>query len=220
MTNNFDFGSYKTDSIRISTYGMAIKNKSGKWVSYDKNTHRLMDVDILNFEIDSSKIFYKIPKAVEKIIPGDVVLHNNRPMFVEVLRDDGKFDVIDPVEGTAITILAPVSPFGFTYLTQIACLMDALPEASNENPFGSFLPFILSSDGNNNLPLMMMLMGNDFDLDPMMMMALTGKSDMAMFFLLQQRNKKPKHKVKSYDSDDALDHFRAMYGPGIEDSDE
>ncbi len=36
MANEFNFGAYNTNSIRMSLYGMAIKNKAGKWVAYDK----------------------------------------------------------------------------------------------------------------------------------------------------------------------------------------
>ena len=181
---NFDFGAYNTNSIRMSLYGMAIKNKSGKWVSYDKKTHRLMDVEVLNFNINAKDIFYKIPVALDKVKVGDIILHNDKLVFIEAMREDGKFEVIDPYEGTAITILAPMSPFGFNYLIQIVCLMDVLPEASEENPFGSFLPFILGGD-NNSLPLIMAMSGKSFDdIDPMMMMMLCGKGDMSAYFLM------------------------------------
>ena len=233
MNKNFDFGSYKTDNIRISSYGMAINNKSGKWVSYDIAQHRLVDVDILNFEIDPGKIFYKIPKAINKVVPGDIILHNDHPVFVEEIHKDGKFDVINPFEGTVVTIIAPVSPFGFTYVTQIACLLDVLPEASNENPFGSFLPFIIGSDNNNNLGLMMLLMEKDVDIDPLLLLSLSGKSDGSIFLIMKmleekkkskqdirkilEEKKKSKQDIKNEDNDDALDHMRAMFGPGIED---
>ena len=35
---DFNFGPYNSNSIRLSIYGIAIKNKAGKWVSYNKNT--------------------------------------------------------------------------------------------------------------------------------------------------------------------------------------
>ena len=185
---NFNFGAYKTDSIRFSLYGMAIKNKTGKWVSYDKKTHRLMDVEILNFDINSNEIFYKIPVAIDKVKPGDIILHNDKLVFVETVREDGKFEVIDPYEGTAITILAPMSPFGFNYLVQVVCLMDVLPEASAENPFGSFLPFILGK-GDNNAFLMMLMMNDSIqDIDPMMLALMSGKNDISTFMLMQMFN--------------------------------
>ena len=220
MSNsNFNFGAYSTNDIRMSVYGMAIKNKSGKWVSYDKETKRLMDVDIFNFDIDSSKIFYKIPKAIDDVMPGDIILHNDKPVFVEYVRADGKFDVINPYEGEAIAILPPTSPFGFNYVLAIVSLMDALPEASSKNPFGKFLPFLLSGNDNSGLLAMMMMKEDLDDIDPFMMMAICGKGDMSALLLLkmmQGKKKKKKHKAvtydfneRVYDSDDTLDHFRA-----------
>ena len=141
MNNDFSFGPFNTKDIHLSLYGMAIKNKSGKWVSYDKATHRLMDVEVFNIDIDSTKVFYKIPKAVNNVVAGDIILHNGKPMFVEEVLNNNKFAVIDPYEGTAITILAPVSPFGFNFITKIVSLTDCMPEASEDNPFGNLLPF-------------------------------------------------------------------------------
>ena len=155
MNNDFSFGPFNTKDIRLSLYGMAIKNKSGKWVSYDKTTHRLMDVEVFNIDIDSTKVFYKIPKAVNDVVAGDIILHNGKPMFVEEVLNNNKFAVIDPYEGTAITILAPVSPFGFNFITKIVSLTDCMPEASEDNPFGNLLPFMLGD--NNSLMLAMML---------------------------------------------------------------
>ena len=212
MGNNFGFGAYNTSNIRLSIYGMAIKNKAGKWVSYNKQDNCLVDVEILNFEIDPSKIFYRIPKAISDIEPGDIILHNDVPVFVEGYEGGNKFSVINPYEGTAITILPLTSPFGFNYVTQIVSITDMLPKATKDNPFGNLLPFIVG--GNDNALAMMLMMGKDInDIDPMMMMALSGKGDMSVFLLMQMMKKKKeckcdKHKTKYYDMDDALDHRR------------
>ena len=152
MNNNFSFGSYNTNNIKLSLYGMAVKNKAGKWVSYDKESHSLMDVDIFNIDIDSSKVFFKLPKATSKVVAGDIILHNDKPMFVENIRDDRKFEVIDPAEGTAITILPLKSPFGFDYCTVIVSITDCLPAASKSNPFGNLLPLMLGG-GNSSAML-------------------------------------------------------------------
>ena len=45
---NFDFGPVDT-SIRMSLYGLAIKNASGTYVAYDATNKSVMDVDIVNF---------------------------------------------------------------------------------------------------------------------------------------------------------------------------
>ena len=209
MNNCFGFGPYNTQNIRLSVYGMAVKNKAGKWVAYDKKEKSLIDVQILNIEIDLSKVFYKVPKAIKDVNVGDIILHNDVPMFVEECSNNGKFNVINPYEGTAITILPLKSPFGFNYITQIISITDLLPQADKDNPFGNLLPLIIS--GSDNALLMMMMMGKDMEnIDPMMLMAMSGKADMSLYFMMKMmKDKDKKHNVKSYDCDDALAHMRA-----------
>ena len=192
MNTDFSFGPFNTKEIRLSLYGMAVKNKSGKWVSYDKNTHRLMDVEVFNIDIDSTKVFYKLPKAVNTVAAGDVILHNGRPMFIEEVLDNGKFAVIDPYEGTAVTILAPVSPFGFNFVTQIVSLTDCMPMASEDNPFGNLLPFMLGA-GDNSALVMAMMMGKDVgNIDPMMVAMMCGNSNLMPLLLMKMMNKEDK----------------------------
>lgn len=205
MTTDFSFGPYNTNSIRLSPYGMAIKNKAGKWISYNKTTDRLMDVDVINVDIDSAKIFYKIPRAVNSVKPGDIILHNTTPVFVEAINN-GRFTVINPYEGTEITILPAQSPFGFDFVTAIVTLTDFMPAADENNPFGNLLPFMLmGKDNNNNMGLMLALSNGMKDMDPMMMMALCGGGDMSTLLMLSMMKK------------NKLDF---MCGPSVEDKDE
>ena len=202
MAENFSFGPYNTSSIRISPYGMAIKNKAGKWISYNKEKNRLMDVDVINVNIDASKIFYKVPRAISAIDPGDIILHNDSPVFVEVVQD-GRFTVINPYEGTEITILPAQSPFGFDYVTTIISLTDYMPKADEQNPFGNLLPFMLMGKDNNNLGLMLMMSKGFENIDPMMLMALSNGGDISAFLMMKlMKDKGP------------------MVGPGIPDPDD
>lgn len=214
MTTDFSFGPYNTSSIRLSPYGMAIKNKAGKWVSYNKSTDRLMDVDVINVDIDSAKIFYKIPRAVNSVKPGDIILHNTTPVFIETINN-GRFTVINPYEGTEITILPTQSPFGFDFVTAIVTLTDFMPAADEDNPFGNLLPFMLMGKDNNNLGLMLALSGGMEDMDPMMM-ALCSGNDMTTMLMLSMMNKKDKKK----EFKKAFNKRHTTFGPGIEDKDE
>ena len=178
---NFDFGVISDSKIRMSMYGYAIPNKLGKYVAFDVEHNRIMDVQILNF--NCAGMFYKIPKPLTKIDAGDVIFHNGVPMFV-VLVDDNRFTVIDPQEGTEKTILPSHSPFGFDYVTCLVSLMDSFDApADDDNPFGNMLPFILMSNGQTSdqtLPLLMMLNGK-IDMDnPMMLLALSGNNNINM----------------------------------------
>lgn len=215
MTTDFSFGPYNTNSIRLSPYGMAIKNKAGKWVSYNKSTDRLMDVDVINVDIDSAKIFYKIPRDVNSVKPGDIILHNTTPVFIETINN-GRFTVINPYEGTEITILPAQSPFGFDFVTAIVTLTDFMPAADEDNPFGNLLPFMLMGKDNNNLGLMLALSGGMEDMDPMMMMALCSGNDMTTMLMLSMMNKKDKKK----EFKKAFNKRHTTFGPGIEDKDE
>lgn len=158
-------------------------------MSYDRKTGRLIDVEVFNISIESSKVFYRVPKAVRYVVEGDIILHNERLVFVEKVREDGKFEAIDPAEGTAIIILPTVSPFGFDFVTQIISLTDCLPAASEDNPFGNLLPLILSSGEDNNGLMMAMLLGGNKDLsslDPIMLAFMFGgKSDLSPLLMMQ-----------------------------------
>ena len=192
MIDDFgNFGPYSSNIIKLSPYGIAIKNKMGKWVSYNKDTKRIIDVDVLNINVDSSKIFYKIPRAVSSIAVGDTIIHNNTPVFVESIQDD-RFTVINPYEGTAITILPAQSPFGFDYITALVSLTDYFPKADKENPFGNILPFVLMDKENNNLTLMLMLSGNMKDIDPMMLAAFGGNNLSSYLFMQMMKQDKEK----------------------------
>ena len=199
MNNNFNFGTYDANNIRMSLYGTAVKSNDNKWVAYDKKSKKLIDVDVFNFNIDSSKIFYKIPKAIDEVVEGDTILHNGKVVFVESVREDGKFDVIDPTEGTFITILPLVSPFGYSYLTVIMSLLDCMPEASEDSPFGGLLPILLSGN-NNSAGMMMALMRNkNFDkLDPMLLMLAFGnQNNLGLYYMMTMMTKQNSQKEKA-----------------------
>lgn len=192
---NFDFGKITNDSIRMSMYGMAVKNTSGVWTAYDKSTGDLMDVDVLNF--DGSNFLFKMPVAIKDIAVGDVIIHARKPMFVVSKTEAGDLVAIDPVAGEKKTIMPIRSPFGFNFCTKIISLFDSLmPTAeapSADNPFGSLwmlalldgksdmkdmlVPMMLMSQANGSTnafnPMMLMLM-NDGDMKdlavPLMLM--------------------------------------------------
>lgn len=158
MFGNFDFGPVDSN-VRMSAYGLAIKNSSGTWVSYDAANKCIMDVDILNFE-GGNKFIYKIPAAIKDIAVGDTIVHNRRPMFVVAVRSDGKLACVDPYEGEEKVVMLAKSMFGFEFVTKVVCLI-TLQGASADQPFGNLLP-------------LMLLSGDNKDIDPMLMLALTG----------------------------------------------
>ena len=170
LFKNFDFGSCENDNVKMSIYGIAVKNANGTWVSYDAKSENVVDVDILNFD---AKYLYKMPVAIKDVKVGDVVIHNRKPMFVTVV-EGGKLGAIDPAAGEEKVILLTKSMFGFDFVTKVVNLFgDLSATASADAPFGNMLPLMLLADGGKSddmLPLMFAMNGGKFDMsNPMML---------------------------------------------------
>ena len=172
---NFDFGPVKGDNIRMSMYGLAVKNRDGNYVAWDKVNENIMNVDILNFNGDG--LMYKMPVAIKDIKDGDIVIHNKVPMFVlEVF--DKSLDVIDIYSGERKSIILSRSPFGFDFATKVISLIDfgamGGTTPSEDNPFGNMWPLLMLGDSGSIDPMMLALMcaSKGDCANPMMMYAL------------------------------------------------
>ena len=138
------------DRAKISHLGIAVKNFSGLWVSYDKASNEIVDVDLISF--GNGNYVYMIPVALKDIAVGDAVAHNGHIMFVKAVKSDG-LRVIDVTEGEEKKILPTKSIFGFDFVTKVVSLIDFSGIAANEdNPFGNILPFLLLSGMNDKEP--------------------------------------------------------------------
>lgn len=177
---NFDFGPCTGDNVRMSMYGLAVKNGNGEWVSYNASTKQIVNVDILNF--DGRKFMFKMPVAIKDIAVGDIVIHNKVPMFViGVGEENGAVIAVDVRAGEEKKILPTTSPFGFNFVTKVVSMFTAFENTPTPDaPFGNFLPFMLmGEDGASDIdPLMIMMMmqnggANAFG-NPMMMYFLCG----------------------------------------------
>lgn len=194
---NFDFGPMNSNVVRMSVYGMAVKNKVGTWVSYDAKAGEIMDVDVFNFE--GSKFMYKMPVAINDVAVGDIIVHMSIPMFVVGKAEDGKAVIaVDPVSGERKEIMLTKSPFGFNFVTKVVNFLGNAFNADANNPFGNLgLMMMLSEDGNgvkDMLPLMLMANGGNIDMsNPLMIYALMsgdGKmGDMLPLMLMMSANK-------------------------------
>lgn len=183
---NFDFGPCTNDNIRMSMYGLAVKNANGTWVSYNPESKEIIDVDIFNF--DGGKFLYKMPVAVKDIAPGMVIIHNRKAMFVIEIGDSGIM-VVDPQAGEEKKILPTKNCFNFNFYTRVVSLFDSFMKSpenapSAENPFGNMWMYMLMDENQNMsdmlLPMMLMSQnGNTFNgINPMMFMLMDGKQDM------------------------------------------
>lgn len=177
---NFEFGPVKNDTVRLSPYGLAVKNLDNSWVAYDAASDSIIDVDVFNFE--GKNLIYKIPAAPHTIHTGDMIVHQGKAMYVltDVCEGDTCVSVIDPRAGESKEILFTKSPFGFTFVTKLVSLLDMSGIGANiDSPFGNLLPLAMLGDKDcdaGTMMAMMMMMnseGCNFDMsNPMMMYAL------------------------------------------------
>lgn len=197
---NFDFGPASGYNFRMSPYGLAVRTEKNGWVAYNTQTNELMDVNVLNFDMDG--MIYKMPVALAAIQKGDILMHCGKPVFVRGVGSD-TVQVVDYANASVSSILPVKSPFGFNFFVKIVSLMDFQNiNASNENPFGNMLPFLMmknskhSSDENHEIdPMVLMFMMNgdnaNFMQNPMMMYFLLNKgenSDILPFLMMTMNN--------------------------------
>ena len=192
---NFDFGPVNGNVVRMSMYGMAVRNQVGTFVSYDAKSGEIMDVDVFNF--DGANFLYKMPVAMKDIAVGDVVIHHGAPMFVVGKSTDNKgLVVIDVIAGERKEIMLAKSPFGFDFATKVVNFLgDAFngnSGASTDNPFGNMWMLMAMSGDNKDmsdmLPFMMMANGGKVDSNMMMFMAMSGKGGNDILPMLMMMN--------------------------------
>ena len=188
---NFDFGKVDGNTVRMSMYGLAVKNHVGTWVSYNPATNEVVDVDVMNF--DGSNFMYKMPVAIEQVKVGDVVIHNRKPVYVTGIAD-GKLSAIDVMAGEEKVVLLTRNMFGFNFVTKVVSLMDmtGMAKPSAENPFGNMWMLALMGDNKEfdfkDMLMMQMLSGqapvNGMNPMLMLMLAKDGAADNDMMMAL------------------------------------
>lgn len=158
MFKGFEFGKVDGNKVRMSMYGLAVRNQAGTWVSYDVNTGNVIDVD--PFNMDGSQFMYKMPVALSQVNKGDMIIHNCKPVYVTGKDESGKLVVIDIFDGEEKMILPTRNMFGFNFATKVVSLMDmaGMGKPDAENPFGNMWMLAMMGDGK------------DFDFKDMLMM--------------------------------------------------
>ena len=193
---NFDFGPCTGDQVRMSMYGLAVKNAAGTYVSYNPKSGEIVDVDVLNF--DGAKFMYKIPVAIKEIAVGDIIVHNRKPMFVIALPTGGTtaLTCVDVCAGEQKQVIPTVNMFGFNFVTKIVSLFNTVGDnaPTPDAPFGNMLPFMLMNEGTDKIdPMMMMfMMGGKMDMNNPMMMYFMLKDNkdtdmLPLLFMMQNK---------------------------------
>ena len=203
------FGKFDTASIAMSIYGMAVKDTTGRHVTYKDG--EIMDVS--EFIIPNMNYFFAMPTAINAIRVNDIILHQDKPMMCIKGNEDGSIRAIDFTTQEIKDIMPKKNPFGFNFVTKVVCpfgensfMMEGFG-ADSSNPFGNMLPMMMLMDGksgakdNSDMLMMAMMMGNggDFTSNPMMMymMMKDGGADFdPMMLMLMMQNKGTECKCK------------------------
>lgn len=190
---NFKFGPVTNDSIRLSMYGIAVKTKEGKWVSFDPEKKKIIDVTDVVFT--NKKILYYMPVAIKDIAVGNAIMQNGSVYYViENPTTTGTIDCLDIATGEYKKIMLTTNMFGFDYVTKVVSITDLFPTVpSADQPFGNMLPLLMMGDNDKIDPMVIMLMSQNGNIDmnnPMMLYALSsGNKDMLPLLLMMNQKK-------------------------------
>lgn len=146
IMNNFNFGPI-TSNVQMSPVGPAIQ-KGNQWLSYNPSTEQTIDVTGITFDLPG--MIFKIPVAITAIQKGDIVIHQNKPMFVTGIVGT-KVEAVDIMASEEKVIIPVTNIFGFNFITKITSFInfDGMTP-SPEQPFGNIMPFIAMSMLFNN----------------------------------------------------------------------
>ena len=204
------FGKFNTNSLAMSIYGMAVKDTTGRYVTYKDGEI----IDVSEFLIPNMNYFFAMPIAITEIRVRDIILHQDKPMMCINGNDDGSVRAIDFATQEIKDIMPKKNPFGFNFVTKVVCpfgensfMMDGFG-ADSSNPFGNMLPMMMlmddkdgTKDKTDMMMMAMMMSGGHLDLtsNPMVMymMMSDGESTIdPMMLMLMMQNKPAECKCK------------------------
>lgn len=204
------FGKFNTNSLAMSIYGMAVKDTTGRYVTYKDGEI----IDVSEFLIPNMNYFFAMPIAITEIRVRDIILHQDKPMMCINGNDDGSIRAIDFTTSEIKDIMPKKNPFGFNFVTKVVCpfgensfMMDGFG-ADSSNPFGNMLPMMMLMDDKDStkdktdmMMMAMMMSGGHFDLtsNPMLMYMMMSDGESAidpMMLMLMMQNKPTECKCK------------------------
>lgn len=140
---NLDFGPCG-DGIALSPYGLAIKNKDN-WLTYNAATNQTVDVTGVIFPMKG--MIWKIPAAISDIKPNDLIIHQNKAMYVTQV-DGSAITAVDILASESKSIIPVTNIFGFNYVTRVVSFTSFMGNSMNpspDQPFGNIMPIMLMS---------------------------------------------------------------------------
>ena len=209
------FGKFNTNSLAMSIYGMAVKDTTGRHVTYKDG--EIMDVS--EFLIPNMNYFFAMPIAITEIRVRDIIIHQDKPMMCINGNEDGSIRAIDFTTQEIKDIMPKKNPFGFNFVTKVVCpfgensfMMDGFG-ADSSNPFGNMLPMMMlmddkdgTKDKTDMMMMAMMMSGGHLDLtsNPMLMYMMMSDGESAidpMMLMLMMQNKSAECKCECKKND-------------------
>lgn len=209
------FGKFNTNSLAMSIYGMAVKDTTGRYVTYKDGEI----IDVSEFLIPNMNYFFAMPIAITEIRVRDIILHQDKPMMCINGNEDGSIRAIDFTTQEIKDIMPKKNPFGFNFVTKVVCpfgensfMMDGFG-ADSSNPFGNMLPMMMlmddkdgTKDKTDMMMMAMMMSGGHFDLtsNPMLMYMMMSDGESAidpMMLMLMMQNKSAECKCECKKND-------------------
>ena len=143
---NTEVGKINTNDVKLSMNGgIAVKTKDGKYVTYNKENNKLLDVSM--FAFDCPNMIMKMPTMINQLVRGDLIEYNSEKVIV--LENSGLniFKILSMTTGEIKDVIHIENQFGMNFYIKYMSFMDM--------------------QGMNN-PMMMGMMGQGFN--PMMQM--------------------------------------------------
>ena len=194
MFKNMKFGSFNSESVKYSFNGIAFKTSGGDYVIYNDD---FTFTNVADMVIDMP--VFAMPVSCEQISVGDVIRHNNDWVIVNEVSNT-EIKVAKPWTKEIVAVIPETSIFGFSFYTKIINPFEGFGKNANaDNPFGNILPFLMmQNDGGDSInpmimammfgggkidmsnPMMMyMMMSQNKEIDPMMLMLMMGNNPFA-----------------------------------------
>ena len=178
LNNLFDFGPINDDVVMYSPYGLAFRNSHDQYFTYNPTTKKTTDVTGLT--IDLKGLIYQIPVGLNSVKPGDIIVHNGKPVCVEGIENHSVI-CVDIENSELKTVIPPTNIFGFNYVTKITPLFNlGSMNPSEDNPFGNIMPYLLFSTLAENGSAG--ASGNGFDIQTLLLMSLLNGNADGNFF--------------------------------------
>ena len=169
LNNLFDFGPINDKVVMYSPYGLAFRNSNNQYLTYNPTTKKTTDVTGLTIDLEG--LIYKIPVGLNSVKPGDIIIHNGKPICVEGIEDHSVI-CVDIENSELKTVIPPTNIFGFNYVTKITPLFNlGSANPSEDNPFGNIMPYLLFStlSGTKN--------NSGFDMQTLLLMSMMNNAD-------------------------------------------